>query len=157
MKILNKRLMTFLAGFLILVQSSCAAANNEMPDTDDGQEPSTTDSLVNTRWTLKSFGQPGSENAVLSGTEITLEFVEGNQAGGSGGCNTFGAQYQVAGGEISFSEVISTLLACTSEGVTEQEQAYFAALQTANAFDLSEGQLRIWYDNGQKVLNFERY
>lgn len=93
MKILNKRLMTFLAGFLILVQSSCAAANNEIPDTDDGQEPSTTDSLVNTRWTLISFGQPGSENAVLSETEITLEFVVGNQAGDSGGCNTFGAQY----------------------------------------------------------------
>lgn len=157
MKISKNRLITFLAGFLILIQSSCAAANNEMPDPDSSQEPSSADSLVNTRWRLISYGQPDSENAVLDGTEITLEFVEGNQTGGSGGCNTFGAHYQVAGGEISFSEVISTLLACPNADVTEQEQVYFEALRTANGFDLSDSQLRIWYDNGQRVLNFERY
>lgn len=157
MKMINNRLITILSGFLILVQSSCAVANPDFPVNNGGLGLDPEASVVNTRWKLKSFGQPGSEKAVLDGTEIALEFVEGNQAGGSGGCNTFGAQYQVAGGEISFSEVISTLLACTSEGVTEQEQAYFEALRTANAFDLSDSQLQIWYDNGQGVMNFERY
>lgn len=156
MKIMNKRLMTFVTGFLILIQSSCAAANNELPETDPGPGSAAGNNLVGTRWRLMSYGQPGSENAVLDGTEITLEFVEGNQTGGSGGCNTFGAHYQISGGEISFSEVISTLLACPNEDATEQEQAYFEALRTANEFDLSDGQLRIWYDNRQSVLNFER-
>jgi len=101
-----------------------------------------------------SYGEPGSESPVLEGTKVTLQFQDENQAGGSGGCNTFGAQYAVSDGVISITEIESTLMACTAEGVMEQEEQYYDALQAAGEFDLRDGELRIWYNDGEGVLNF---
>jgi heat shock protein HslJ len=113
-------------------------------------------SLANTKWTLVSFGAPDAENPVIVGTNITLEFQQDGQAGGSGGCNSYGAQYKVQGDTISFSQIVSTLMACTQEGVDQQEQRYFAALQATGQFELAGDLLTIQYDNGQGVLNFAK-
>lgn len=156
MKTLNTGLVYFLVGVFILTISACAPTNGALPGTGDDQEPGAETSLLNTRWRLVSYGQPGSETPVIEGTEVTLEFQEGNQAGGSGGCNTFGTQYAVLDGRLSFTEIVSTEIACTAEGVMEQEQQYYQALQTAGEFELTDDQLTIWYGDGQTVLNFVR-
>ena len=46
-------------------------------------------------------------------------------------------------------------MACADERVTEQEQRYFQALESAGRYELDGNQLRIWYDNGAGLLVFE--
>lgn len=112
------------------------------------------DPLANTEWTLTSFGAVGQETAVLDNTNLTLLFAPEGQAGGSGGCNSFSAEYEVEGTSLQIGEIISTLVACTDGGVADQEAAYFDALRTATEFEQTGDQLLIFYNNGQSVLNF---
>lgn len=154
MRTRNSGLIYLIIGILILTLSACTPSDGGLPDTGENQQPGSKADLANTRWRLVSYGEQGSETQVIEGTEVTLQFEEGNQAGGSGGCNTFGAQYEVLDGRLAFTEIISTEIACTVDGVMEQEQQYFQALQNAGEFELTEGQLTIRYNEGQGALNF---
>lgn len=79
------------------------------------------------------------------------------KAGGFGGCNTFGAEYEVVGeGQISIDEIIATEIACEAKGVRDQEISYFEALRSAERFEFSGDMLTIWYGEGGSVLNFSR-
>lgn len=167
--------MTFLRrllliGVLMLFMTACTAGETEAPaaieptattpassPTMETAVPPTNENenlLANTQWTLGSFGPVGAETPVLAGTAVTLTFEAGGQAGGSGGCNTFGANYQVQRNTLTFGEITSTLMACTEAGVTEQEQHYLEALRTAGEFEQTGDQLVIYYDDGQGALNF---
>lgn len=125
-----------------------------VPVTPALEENDSGSTLANTQWTLESFGPTGAEMLVIDETAVTLQFDANGQAGGSGGCNSFGTTYQVQDNTISFGETTSTLMACTAEGVTEQEQAYLQALLLAHAFTQTENSLTILYDDGQGTLNF---
>jgi heat shock protein HslJ len=110
--------------------------------------------LANSQWKLVSFGESGSETPVVEGSSITLEFEAEGQAGGSGGCNSYGAKYEMQGNTLTFQEITSTLMACTDEQVMEQEQQYFEALKNAASFEITDDTLTIWYNDGQGRLNF---
>jgi heat shock protein HslJ len=60
----------------------------------------------------------------------------------------------VDGGKLSFGQITSTLMACADEGVMDQEQRYFQALQNAGEFTLDGDRLTVLYDDGQGALNF---
>lgn len=100
------------------------------------------------------MGPVGEETAVLANTDLTLRFAPEGQAGGSGGCNTFSAQYETDGTSLEMGEIISTLIACTESGIAAQEAAYYDALRSATEFEQSSNELMILYNNGQSVLNF---
>ena len=102
-----------------------------VPTQETPASPPGDDNLANTEWTLESFGSMGAETPVLEGTTVTLIFESGGQAGGSGGCNSYGTDYQVQDNTLIFGEIVSTLMACTEEGITEQEQRYLTALRSA--------------------------
>lgn len=108
--------------------------------------------LEGQQWNLVSFGPEGSETPVAEGSMVTLT-LENGQAGGSGGCNSYGTPYQLRGEEITFERVTSTLMACAEEAVTQQEQVYFQALETATLYEVQDNRLVITYDGG--VLTFE--
>ena len=110
--------------------------------------------LENTDWRLVSFGLRGAAKPLVEGSTITL-MLTGEQAGGSGGCNLYGGTYQVEEGSISFDEITRTLRACADERMTDQEQRYLAALQSAGRYALDGNILRLWYDDGAGVLVFE--
>ncbi len=147
MKSLTRRSAYVFVGILVVVMSACAAPSN-------GQTSVSAADLAGTDWSLESYGEVGFETQVIEGTEVTLEFQSGGQVVGTGGCNSFGGQYQVSNGKISFSQIVSTEMACTAEGLMSQEAAYFQALQNTGEFELKDNQLTIWYNNGQSVLNF---
>lgn len=110
--------------------------------------------LENTHWSLVSFGAPGAEQPLVEGSAITL-MLAGGQAGGSGGCNSYGGTYQVDGNRITFGEMTRTEMACLEEGVTEQEQRFFEALETASEYRVEADQLYITYDGGNGLMIFE--
>ncbi|NWG15022.1 MAG: META domain-containing protein [Chloroflexi bacterium] len=104
--------------------------------------------LAGTQWQLQSFdGAP-----VVEGTTITLEFGGDDQIAGDSGCNRYGAAYTLDGDTISFGAIFSTRRACIIEGSAEQEQAYFAALQTATAYILDGDRLTVVYGDGAELV-----
>jgi heat shock protein HslJ len=141
---------------IVLMLSACAPAATEVttPTVEPTGPSSDENSLANTQWTLVSFGIADAENPIVEGSAITLEFKADGQAGGSGGCNSYGGAYQVQGNTLSFSQINSTLMACADEKMMQQEQQYFQALESAGQFELTDDHLTISYNNGQAVLNF---
>ncbi len=157
---MNKQKFQLTLWFVVftLVISACAPSGGN-----PGQPQATADgpsaggeSLAGTRWTLVSLGAPGNEVPVIEGSNVNLEFEDGGQAGGSGGCNSYSVQYQVAEKRIAFLEVVSTLMACDDPAVTNQEAQYLQALRSASRFTIAGDTMSILYDNDQHVLNFVR-
>jgi heat shock protein HslJ len=96
---------------------ACWRSLRAAPSGNQGQQqvtstspPSDCENLAGTRWTLVSMSKPEEETPVIKGSSVTLEFQEGGPVGGSGGCNSFGGQYQIEGNSISFQEIFSTLM-----------------------------------------------
>lgn len=83
--------------------------------------PNSHSALANTHWTLVSFGAPGAETPVITGSKVSLEFRTDGQVTGFGGCNSYGGKYLVQDNTLSFSQINSTLMACADERVTEQQ------------------------------------
>lgn len=125
------------------------------PPTPPETETSSAESkLANTQWTLASFGTLGTDSPVAQGTTITIKFGADSRIGGSGGCNSYGGNYREQGDGLTFSQIISTKRACLQQSANQQEQQYFAALESANKFKLLDDRLTIFDGDGQKTLNF---
>lgn len=110
--------------------------------------------LENTHWSLVFFGPPGAHTPLIAGSTITLMLANG-EAAGFGGCNSYGTSYRSDGDNITFERIRSTKKACLQEEVTQQEQRYFQALESAVRYELDSSALRITYDGGDGLLVFE--
>ena len=151
----------FIPIFLVLMLAACTAipaTEPVVPVTGDSTAatPPHENDLLGSSWQLVSFGPVGATAPVVGETPITLEFGEDGQAGGHGGCNSYGGTYTVQDDSLQFGDITSTLIACEDQAVTEQEQQYLEALRTASRFMLEGDTLEIWYQNDGGVLNFER-
>ncbi len=91
--------------------------------------PGSGTSLDGTAWVLTHIGT----TPVLIGSQPTLRFESG-QVSGFGSCNGFGGEYQQSGNEVTFTGIMSTLMACDPIEITQQETAYFSALASAAEF-----------------------
>lgn len=109
--------------------------------------------LENTHWTLVAFGPPDGEHPLPVANIILL--MANGQAGGFGGCNAYGTTYQIDGNTITFGEITSTLRACEDSDLTDQEQRYFQALESASQFERQDNLLLLSDDSGTTVLTFE--
>jgi heat shock protein HslJ len=121
-----------ISSLVLLLLVACSPATNESD-------------LVSTNWRLQSLDGNEQIGEAIGGQPITLTFTSASEAGGSGGCNSFGADYSANTdtGAISFTNLISTLMACQAEGVTELEAQYFEALGAASTYQLSAGSLTL--------------
>jgi heat shock protein HslJ len=154
MSAVDKRLIGAIFGMVFLVCTACASQPGSIPNTGGGQTPLAERNLANTKWKLVSFSEPGLETPVIVGSTITLEFDSEGQAGGSGSCNAYSIQYEMKDNMLSLGELIHTMTACEQEGIGQQEQRYFQAIENAGRFELAGNRLMIWYADGQGVLNF---
>ena len=138
--------LTFLLISLVFITSACTSSPIGGDQAGKLAVPS--------QWKLVSFGKSGAESPVIQGSSITLKFEANGQVGGAGGCNSYGAKYETRENTLAIKDMTSTLMACANEQVTEQEQRYFEALNTAARFEITGDNLTIWYQDGQSRLNF---
>ena len=131
-----------------------AATPEPSAETPTATESAAGTGLENSSWQLVAFGPPTATLPVIPESIVTVEFNTNGEVGGSGGCNTYGGQYQTEGDTLIIGELVSTLRACLDAGITEQEMGYRAALQLADRFVISEDTLTIEYGEGSGVLTF---
>jgi heat shock protein HslJ len=141
--------LAFLVASLMLIANPLFAIAQTGRDLSTGQRV-----LANTEWHLVSFGSVGAEVPVISRSPITLKFESDGHVNGSGGCNSYRGSYRVQGDRLTFSQILSTKRACIDANANRQEAQYFSALQSANRFRLSSGELGIYYDGGRSILEF---
>jgi heat shock protein HslJ len=81
----------------------------------------------------------------LSGVDVSLIFLEGNNLEGNSGCNTFSGRYVTDGRAITFRDILSTNITCdTPEGIMDQEAAFQSLLDRAEVYRINDaGKLEI--------------
>jgi heat shock protein HslJ len=110
--------------------------------------------LTGVEWRFTGFTFDGEETPVVPGSTVTLTIGVDNQAGGSGGCNSYGGQYRVDGSEILFSSLVNTDMLCMNERVMQQESWFINALENAHEFEIVGNRLNIFYRDGLGTLHF---
>ena len=154
--------MKFFRLFLLIPVLALAACVPIPPDAVPPVQPTASpsagaavqDPLVDTHWQLSSFGPEAAPTPVLPDATITLNFGADGQAGGNGGCNSYGGAYHLQDGTLTFGQLTSTLRACLDDKITQQETRYLQALGTSGQYSVAGDRLIIWYDNRQGQLNF---
>ena len=122
---------------LVIFITSCAA-------------PAQDATLKGTEWVLNSL----NDNALIEDKQITLRFGD-TSIEGSGGCNTYGGSYTASEDSLSLSDVYWTEMACMEpEGIMEQEQAYFQALNAAVRYRVDGDRLEVYDEAGAQILAF---
>lgn len=119
---MHKRITLFGLLLASILLSACAPISNP---------------LSGTSWVLVSLDGNTQVGEALGGAAVTLSFTSANEVGGSGGCNSFGGKYAVRDSTIRFTELVSTLMACTGAGIGDVEAAYFAALNFAEHYEIT--------------------
>ena len=102
-------------------------------------------------WVLVGYSDAANPTVVEEGTVITAQFSSTEPTvSGSGGCNNYFAGYTSSddGGLTVQGPIGATMMAC--ESGSEQEIAYFGALETVTNWAITEeGRLELTYNSGQ--------
>jgi polar amino acid transport system substrate-binding protein len=110
------------------------------------------DPLAGTSWTVTSYSNGTEVVPVLEGTFLTAIF-NNIGIGGSGGCNSFSGPYGVNGSNIRIGPLSATQSICGApEGIMQQEEAYFSALESAATFEMEGDQLTIRNASGATAV-----
>jgi heat shock protein HslJ len=110
--------------------------------------------LEGTAWRLDGIGgEGGTVSSVLAGTEVTATFDTEGRLAGSGGCNGYGAPYEVDADAIVVGEIEATAIACEQD-VMAQEAAFFDALDRAATFGIEGRTLTLLDPSGAFLLSF---
>jgi heat shock protein HslJ len=119
------------------------------------EQPAEALPLEGTAWTLTTIAQPERQavSSTIAGTKVTAMFEAGSVSG-SGGCNTYNGSYETGeAGSLTFGPIASTLMLCAQD-VSDQEQAYFAALAKVGSYAIDGEQLTLSDGDGTMLLQF---
>lgn len=100
-------------------------------------------------WKLTSYGPANAQTPAVADTEAGLTFNEDETVTGNSGCNGLGGTYTVEGSRVTFSEVVSTLMACDDPRM-EQEDAVQKVLTDTATFKIEGNTLTL--TNNDMVL-----
>jgi heat shock protein HslJ len=114
--------------------------------------------LEGTSWQVMSYNNgKGGVTSLIIGTEISANFGEDGQLTGNSGCNSYFAEYEADGDNISIGTAAATEMACLEpEGLMEQEQQYLAALETAASYKIEGLSMEMRTSEGSLVATFIR-
>jgi heat shock protein HslJ len=84
-------------------------------------------------WVMTSFTGENVTHQAIEDVEVTLLLNSSTgYLGGSAGCNSYGAPYEIDSENLTLTEpIIQTLMACVDEAANQQEYGYLKALQAA--------------------------
>jgi heat shock protein HslJ len=111
--------------------------------------------LTGTTWVLTSIATGDAVSSTVAGTEVSLDLADDGQASGTAGCNRFSGGYEVDGTSLGFGPLAATKMFCDEEGVMEQEQSVFAALEASRSFTIDGSTLTLADESGAMLLTFE--
>ena len=113
--------------------------------------------LAGTSWDVIAYNN-GKQAVVtvIIGTEIAANFGEDGQLTGSAGCSKYVAEYRTEGDSITISSAVVTARMACQEAVMEQENAYLAALETADTYKIEGANMEMRTADGAKVAGFQR-
>jgi heat shock protein HslJ len=106
-------------------------------------------------WNVTSYYTGDAVASVVGGATLTVEFTTDGVAGDTG-CNSFSGPYTVDGDAIEIGPLASTLAACPSDELHEQETEYLAALELATSIQVSGDRLDLFRSGGTFAATFER-
>jgi heat shock protein HslJ len=109
-------------------------------------------SLIGT-WNLVSYGSADAPVPAVEDSEAHLTFNEDGTVAGNSGCNGFGGEYTVEGNDVTFEQIVSTLIAC-EEPLMAQEQAIHQVLTDTATFEIEGDTLTL--TNNDRVLVLTR-
>jgi len=132
-----KKYLLILSIICIMV-SACSSKENTRP-------------LVGS-WRLTAYGPVDSTTPAVPDVDATLIFGEDGTLTGSTGCNELGGDYLVEGDQITFVQIVSTLILCP-ELQMAQEEAMLRVLMETASFKIEGDTLTI--TNNEMVLVFE--
>jgi heat shock protein HslJ len=138
----KKNLLILFILLLSLAVAACGAPATEEPsDSLDGA------------WKLTSLGPVNSPIPALTGIDAGITFNQDGTMAGTAGCNGFSGKYTVEGDQLTFSDIVSTLMAC-EEPVMQQEEIMYLVLTDTASFEIDGSTLTI--TNGDNHLVFTR-
>lgn len=106
--------------------------------------------LDGTNWVLQEIIRDGEVIELVTDTEITLEFADG-QVAGSAGCNSYFATYEADSISLVDAVIGSTMMAC-QEDIMQQEVVYLGALGAVTNFTRAENTLTATYGDGNQLV-----
>lgn len=149
--------LAFIIAVLLSVMAATSATAAEASPS--AAAPIPTDTAEGVTWQLQQQLVDGELQHVPDGVVITL-LMEGGNAGGEGGCNTYSGSYTLEGSALTFGPLISTQMACldpsTGEASTAMtaESAYFANLALTASWFSDGGSLTLQDPAGETTLVF---
>jgi heat shock protein HslJ len=132
---------------LLLVTSAVMLLAASCGDSDGEDAAVETGDLAGTSWELATVD--GSAIAVAGESWIT--FLDDGTVNGNGACNTFTGPYEQDGASLSIGPLASTLRLCDGEGRSDQETAFFGALDATASFRTVDGDLHLEDADGGTV------
>lgn len=108
---------------IVFVASACTAKNG-------GTSPS----LIGS-WKLTSYSRADVLTPAVTDTEAGLTFKEDGTVTGNSGCNGLGGNYKVEGDQVTFDQIVSTLMACDDARMA-QEGAFHQVLTNTATFKI---------------------
>ena len=117
-----------------------------------------TQALGGTSWDVLAYNN-GKQAvvSVLAETKLTAMFGKDGSLSGFGGCNEYNASYKATAPKISIGPVASTRKHCEQPaGVSEQETANLAALETAATYHVEGSQAELRTGGGALAVELHR-
>lgn len=138
----------------VLLANTCNRPAVKQESSSTVKSPNTTGSvwhyIQQKRWRLIQL-----EGKLQEQSPVWLEFdTVAHRISGNGGCNKIAGRYAVAGEKITFSEVISTRMACIDQAGNEREAAVLKLLSDRiYTFDVADQALNL-YDSSKIIMMF---
>ena len=101
-------------------------------------------------WMLTAYGPEGATTPAVADSQASITFNEDGTITGNSGCNGFGGEYTVDGDQITFSALVSTLMACT-EPLMSQEGVVFQVLDGTVSYTI-DGDTLTLTNNGMVLV-----
>jgi putative lipoprotein len=82
-------------------------------------------------WRLTSYGTGNTLSSALADVEANLMFNEDGTVTGTSGCNEFGGKYTIEADQLTFEEIVSTLMLCDTPLMGQEEAMQQVLTETA--------------------------